>query len=105
MASGYRLCLSVWCLSLVTLVSTGKTTYTNEWAVQILGNSQTADQIAARHGYINLGTVSTGAVDHDGSVRVAHWLLVFRFQGWMTFTVFKEGSSLAGWQDQPIITR
>jgi hypothetical protein len=32
--------------------------YTNEWAVQILGNSQTADQIAARHGYTNMGALS-----------------------------------------------
>lgn len=33
--------------------------YTNHWAVQVLGGPGAADRVAAAHGYLNLGQVST----------------------------------------------
>lgn len=33
--------------------------YTNHWAVQVLGGLGAADRVAAAHGYLNLGQVST----------------------------------------------
>lgn len=33
--------------------------FTNSWAVEVTGGSEAADQLAAKHGFINHGSVST----------------------------------------------
>ena len=33
------------------------TTFTNQWAAHIVGGDKVADNVAARHGFINLGKV------------------------------------------------
>ena len=40
-----------------SLPSMEKTRYSNDWAVEIHGGSEMADQIARRFGFINLGQV------------------------------------------------
>ena len=45
------------CLSAIPIVD-GYSQYTDSWAVRVIGGRSVADEVAARHGFINAGQVS-----------------------------------------------